>query len=161
MTRKEAIEILKKHHMWTGEPSEVVDVRLENQALQMAIDAIEIDEAYELEFDNSWPEDANERNECTIAGITEEDVAYYLCIRGQFAVSKEMWHFMKKKACRVEPDKVDAIPRERIEQMIAEIKKDIDSIYVWENNEYALGEEEMGKRILDIINKYTKEQTDD
>lgn len=26
MTRKEAIEILKKHYMWTGEPSEIVDV---------------------------------------------------------------------------------------------------------------------------------------
>ena len=51
MERKEAIEILKKHHMWTGEPSEVVDVRLENKALQMAIASLETDEAYQLEYE--------------------------------------------------------------------------------------------------------------
>ena len=51
MERKEAIEILKKHPMWTGEPSEVVDVRLENKALQMAIASLETDEAYQLEYE--------------------------------------------------------------------------------------------------------------
>ena len=40
MTREEAIEILKAHHMWTGEPQEIIDVRKENKALEMAIQAL-------------------------------------------------------------------------------------------------------------------------
>lgn len=40
MTREEAIEILKAHHMWTGEPQEIIDVRKENKALDMAILAL-------------------------------------------------------------------------------------------------------------------------
>ena len=40
MTRAEAIEILKAHHMWTGEPQEIIDVRKENKALEMAIQAL-------------------------------------------------------------------------------------------------------------------------
>lgn len=43
MTNEEAIKILEKHHMWTGEPQEVVDVRIENKALEMAIKALEKD----------------------------------------------------------------------------------------------------------------------
>lgn len=41
MKVEEAIDILKKHHMWTGEPKELVDVRKENKALDMAIAALE------------------------------------------------------------------------------------------------------------------------
>ena len=41
MTREDAIEILKAHHMWTGEPQEIIDVRKENKALEMAIKALE------------------------------------------------------------------------------------------------------------------------
>ena len=41
MTREEAIEILQNHHMWTGEPKELVDVRKANKALNMAISALE------------------------------------------------------------------------------------------------------------------------
>ena len=40
MTREEAIEILKAHHMWTGESQEIIDVRKENKALEMAIQAL-------------------------------------------------------------------------------------------------------------------------
>lgn len=40
MTRLEAIEILEKHHMWTGEPQELIEVRKENEALNMAISAL-------------------------------------------------------------------------------------------------------------------------
>ena len=40
MIREEAIEILKAHHMWTGEPQEIIDVRKENKALEMAIQAL-------------------------------------------------------------------------------------------------------------------------
>lgn len=40
MTKEEAIIILKNHHMWTGEPQEVNDVRAENKALCMAIEAL-------------------------------------------------------------------------------------------------------------------------
>lgn len=53
MTRKEAIEILKKHYMWTGEPSEIVDVCLENKALQMGIDSLETDESYQLMYEKA------------------------------------------------------------------------------------------------------------
>ena len=41
MTREEAIAILRKHHMWTGEPEEIIDVRQENEAVYMAIKALE------------------------------------------------------------------------------------------------------------------------
>ena len=41
MTNEDAIKILEKHHMWTGEPQELVDVRVENKALEMAIKALE------------------------------------------------------------------------------------------------------------------------
>ena len=41
LTIEEAIAILKKHHMWTGEPEELVEVRKENEALYMAIAALE------------------------------------------------------------------------------------------------------------------------
>ena len=40
MTREEAIEILKAHHMWTGELQKIIDVRKENKALEMAIQAL-------------------------------------------------------------------------------------------------------------------------
>ncbi len=40
MTKLEAIKILQSHHMWTGEPEELVDVRKENEALNMAIEAL-------------------------------------------------------------------------------------------------------------------------
>mgnify|MGYP006874629754 CR=1 FL=1 len=40
MTREEAIEILKAHHMWTGEPQEIIEVRKENMAIEMAIEAL-------------------------------------------------------------------------------------------------------------------------
>lgn len=40
MTREEAIQILKKHHMWTGEPQELIEVREENEALAIAISAL-------------------------------------------------------------------------------------------------------------------------
>lgn len=40
MTNQEAIEILKQHHMWTGSPEEIIDVRKENRALEMAIKAL-------------------------------------------------------------------------------------------------------------------------
>ena len=51
MTREEAIKILKNHHMWTGEPEEINDVRTENEALYMAIKSLEsredeLEEAY-------------------------------------------------------------------------------------------------------------------
>ena len=52
MTRKEAIEILEKHHMWTGEPQELIEVRKENEALNMAIASLKTDEAYQLEYEN-------------------------------------------------------------------------------------------------------------
>ena len=41
MTREKAITILKQHHRWTGEPKEIIDVRKENKALDMAIQALE------------------------------------------------------------------------------------------------------------------------
>lgn len=52
MTREEAIEILEKHHMWTGEPQELIEVRKENEALNMAIASLKTDEAYQLEYEN-------------------------------------------------------------------------------------------------------------
>lgn len=52
MTREEAIEILEKHHMWTGEPQELIEVRKENKALDMAIASLKTDEAYQLEYEN-------------------------------------------------------------------------------------------------------------
>lgn len=51
LTRKQVIEILEKHHMWTGEPQEVVDVRLENAALEYAISSLKTDEAYQLMYE--------------------------------------------------------------------------------------------------------------
>lgn len=41
MTREEAIEILRNHHRWTGEPEKINEVRAENEALYMAIKALE------------------------------------------------------------------------------------------------------------------------
>ena len=40
MTNKEVIETLENHHLWTGEPRELIDVRKANKALNIAIDAI-------------------------------------------------------------------------------------------------------------------------
>ncbi len=41
MTREEAIEILKNQHRWTGEPEKINEVQAENEALYMAIKALE------------------------------------------------------------------------------------------------------------------------
>lgn len=51
LTREQVIEILEKHHMWTGEPQELVDVRLENAALEYAISSLKTDEAYQLMYE--------------------------------------------------------------------------------------------------------------
>ena len=53
------------------------------------------------------------------------------------------------------------VPMSKINEMRSEIKNEINEIFVWENDAYAIGEIEMGNRILDIIDKYLgKEQTD-
>ena len=51
LPRKQVIELLEKHHMWTGEPQEVVDVRLENAALDYAINSLKTDEAYQIMYE--------------------------------------------------------------------------------------------------------------
>lgn len=68
MTREEAIEILKKHHMWTGEPQELIEVRKENEAIAMAISALSVNPC----------EDTISRidvhkllNDCTLGGWVE------------------------------------------------------------------------------------------
>ena len=43
MTREEAIAILRNQHRWTGEPEKINEVRAENEALDMAIKALEQD----------------------------------------------------------------------------------------------------------------------
>ena len=40
MSKEEVIETLENHHLWTGEPRELIDVRKANKALNIAIDAI-------------------------------------------------------------------------------------------------------------------------
>ena len=40
MTKEEVIETLENHHLWTGEPRELIDVRKANKALNIAIDTI-------------------------------------------------------------------------------------------------------------------------
>lgn len=40
MTNEEVIKTLENHHLWTGEPRELIDVRKANKALNIAIDAI-------------------------------------------------------------------------------------------------------------------------
>ena len=40
MTKAEAIKLLENHHMWTGFPQEINDVRAENTALYMAIESL-------------------------------------------------------------------------------------------------------------------------
>ena len=52
MTNEEAIEILKAHHMWTGEPQEIIDVRKENKALDMAIQALSQEPTRDIEKSN-------------------------------------------------------------------------------------------------------------
>ena len=58
MTREEAIEILQNHHMWTGEPQELIDVRKANKALNMAISALEQtdEDDYQTDMDEAWEE---------------------------------------------------------------------------------------------------------
>ncbi len=40
MTIKEAIKVLEQHHMWTGEPQEIIDVKVENSAMDVGIDTM-------------------------------------------------------------------------------------------------------------------------
>ena len=40
MTIEEAIKVLEEHHMWTGEPQEIIDVKVENSAMRVAIDTM-------------------------------------------------------------------------------------------------------------------------
>lgn len=40
MTNEEAIAILRNQHRWTGEPEKINEVRAENEALEMAIEAL-------------------------------------------------------------------------------------------------------------------------
>ena len=57
MNREEAIEILKAHHMWTGEPQEIIDVRKENKALEMAIQALSqepCDDAEQIDYHDDF-----------------------------------------------------------------------------------------------------------
>ena len=49
---------------------------------------------------------------------------------------------------------VDAIPRERIEQMVAEIEHEKSRLYSIAGNQVC-------SRILDVIHKYTKEQNNE
>jgi len=40
MTIEEAVKVLEQHHMWTGEPQEIIDVKVENSAMGVAINTM-------------------------------------------------------------------------------------------------------------------------
>lgn len=64
MTREEAIEILEKHHMWTGEPQELIEVRKENETLNMAISALKDIEKIQIIVDTYFTRGSKSGYEC-------------------------------------------------------------------------------------------------
>ena len=134
MERKEAIRILKGDTLFNS--------REKREALDMAISSLETDEAYQLEYEH-------------IAEIKDNALDF------QAVMLNDLWkanNQLKKQIEILKLDRdceVDSIPRERIGQMIAEIKqihsdwfKEYDSATAY-------------TKISEFIHKYTKEQTDD
>ena len=140
MERKEAIRILKGDTLFNS--------REKREALEMAISSLETDEAYQLEY---------EKPEFCADCISRAEV---------LKLMKDNWHThdgdwaMQESMddIRALPSvypKSDAIPRERIEQMVAEIEqihrdwfKEYDSATAY-------------TKISEFIHKYTKEQNNE
>ena len=154
MERKEAIEILKSVRVWTTR-DEV------EEALDLAISSLETDEAYQLEY---------EQPEFCADCISRESVKYYIQAHIHEIISESgtdknahtnaiLRALLNGVATMpsVYP-KSDAIPRGRIEQMVAELYKEADLMIDGE------GEDCMAILIddaIEIIHKYTKEQTNE
>lgn len=69
MTREEAIEILKNQHRWTGEPEKINEVQAENEALYMAIKALEQSSKFIAKSDGTI-EQIKDCNNCILSQKT-------------------------------------------------------------------------------------------
>ncbi len=69
MTREEAIEILRNQHRWTGEPEKINEVKAENEALYMAIKALEQSPQFIIKSDGTI-EQIKDCNNCIFSQKT-------------------------------------------------------------------------------------------